>query len=651
MNLLRTARLLFFILPGLPFASASQDLQLLDSLRKAAVTEVDDRKRAMTYDDLSYTWLDFNYDSAYKYGRIGLLLSRKIDYSLGIRYHLTNLASVFDYQNQADSAFYYYNEARLHCLSVGDSAGVAVAGFNIGTLYLIHGDLVKALDSYENAEKIYLQLSDEKNLSRLYNNLGLIYRKTGKYGAAYNIYKKSLEIKERLGDSRGVSNTLTNLSSVLIQMDSLESAAQYSFQNLDLVLQLKDSGGYAAELSNLGIIYKMQGEYDKALTYFHQSQSIPKKGGLADYEVTVYSEVAEIYLERKEWAMAKTHLDKASGIAESDDLPETKLRVYQLYAQYFAEQNNYATAFSYQQKYITQKNDILNRQTLEKTTELEQRYESERKERQIAQLELEKQTAALAIRQRENQRNISLSVAAMLCIMAGFSFFLYRSKQKTNLILEDKNRTIVKALGEREILLKEIHHRVKNNLQIISSLLNLQARAVKDEEAIAAVKEGRNRVKSMALIHQKLYQEGQLTGISLQQYLESLCDSLYQSFGVRQDRIALTIDSDPIILDVDTTIPLGLIVNELITNSLKYAFSPDQKGLLSVALKKQNDQLLLAIKDNGKGIDTGEAAQESFGMKMVHSLSRKLKATVVVISGDTGTEVRLTITNFKLAAL
>lgn len=627
----------------------AQDIATLDSLRLQATSEADPEKRAMLYDEISYTWLDFNYDSAYKYARIGLSVSKRAHYPLGIRYHLTNLASVFDYQNLTDSAYYYYDQARSYCQSIGDSSGVAVAEFNLGTLFLIHGDLVKALESYQGAEKIYTKLGDEKNLSKLYNNLGLIYRKTEKYASAYSIYKKSLEIKERLGDRRGVSNTLTNLSSVLMQMDSLQAALKYSLQNVDLVLELKDSAAYAAELSNLGTIYKMQGDYDNSLSYFKQSEAIPKKGGLADYVVNVYSEMAEIYLSRGQLALSKNYLDKAADIAETENLPETRLKVYRLYTEYYAVLDEYARAFEYQEKYIAQKDKILNQQTLEKTTELEQQYESERKERQIAELELEKQTAALSIRQRENQRNISLSLAAILSLVAGFFIYFYLLKQKTNLLLEDKNQTIGKALADREVLLREIHHRVKNNLQIISSLLNLQARSVKDAEAIEAVKEGRNRVKSMALIHQKLYQEGQLTGISVRQYLESLCDSLYQSFGVNQENIELIMEADDLTLDVDTTIPLGLIVNELITNSLKYAFGDDGKGSLTVVFKQHSDHLILAVKDNGKGIEKAtETSEESFGMKMVHSLARKLKALVEVFTNERGTEVRLTITNFKL---
>ena len=114
--------------------------------------------------------------------------------------------------------------------------------------------------------------------------------------------------------------------------------------------------------------------------------------------------------------------------------------------------------------------------------------------------------------------------------------------------------------------MKEIHHRVKNNLQIISSLLNLQARFIKDQTAVDAVQEGRNRVKSMALIHQKLYQQDNIEGIDMPEYIDNLMSSLVSSYKITNDRLTISKEVSPILLDIDTAIPLGLIINELLTS-------------------------------------------------------------------------------------
>ena len=174
-----------------------------------------------------------------------------------------------------------------------------------------------------------------------------------------------------------------------------------------------------------------------------------------------------------------------------------------------------------------------------------------------------------------------------LTLFGGVIFSFYRSKRKSEKELAQKNEIISEALAEKELLLKEIHHRVKNNLQVISSLLYLQSDYIKDEKALSAIQEGRNRVQSMAIIHQNLYQEDNLTGIQVKDYFEKLTQSLFNSYKVQADQIELQLDIEAINLDVDTVIPLGLVVNELITNSLKYAFPENQAGYLKIALRSR----------------------------------------------------------------
>ncbi|MEM7296840.1 MAG: sensor histidine kinase [Bacteroidota bacterium] len=202
-------------------------------------------------------------------------------------------------------------------------------------------------------------------------------------------------------------------------------------------------------------------------------------------------------------------------------------------------------------------------------------------------------------------------------------------------------------MNERETLLKEIHHRVKNNLQIISSLLNLQAGSLEDEAAIDAVKEGQNRVKSMALIHENLYQNDDLSGIEVDEYIENLTRTLYGSFGVDEEKIKTNLSVEKIRLDIDTLIPLGLMLNELLCNALKYAF-PEGQGNLALSLRQSENKLDLKVKDDGPGISKEKLENgNSYGWKMIKSLSRKLKADIS-IENDRGTQISLSIRNYQL---
>jgi PAS domain S-box-containing protein len=196
--------------------------------------------------------------------------------------------------------------------------------------------------------------------------------------------------------------------------------------------------------------------------------------------------------------------------------------------------------------------------------------------------------------------------------------------------VEERTSQLNQSLGEKETLLKEIHHRVKNNLQIITSLLNLQSRYIKDEPTLAAIKESQNRVKAMALVHEKLYQAENIAKINLDDYIRSLVAGLIQFYGAKIRGIKLTTDIQDIHVDINAAIPLGLIINELTSNSLKYAFPDRERGEIFISVRKENHTLSVLFKDNGVGIpaDLDWRNTESLGLRLVISLVEQLNGTI-----------------------
>lgn len=187
------------------------------------------------------------------------------------------------------------------------------------------------------------------------------------------------------------------------------------------------------------------------------------------------------------------------------------------------------------------------------------------------------------------------------------------------------------SLKEKEVLLKEIHHRVKNNLQVISSLLKLQAGYIDDENVQSLFTESYNRVRSMALIHEKLYQTSNLAKIEAGDYIRNLVDNLFRSYNISTQKIDLCLKVDKILLDVDTAVPCGLIINEIVSNALKYAFTHQKCGEISIHfIKKDSDYLLLSIKDNGTGLppDFNLEESESLGLQLVVNLTEQLEGTL-----------------------
>jgi PAS domain S-box-containing protein len=205
------------------------------------------------------------------------------------------------------------------------------------------------------------------------------------------------------------------------------------------------------------------------------------------------------------------------------------------------------------------------------------------------------------------------------------------------------------SLEEKVVLLKEIHHRVKNNLQIIISLLNLQSNRVKEPQTLKTLQECQNRVSSMALIHEQLYQSEDLAKIDFAEYAQNLVANLYSSYEIYEAAIQIKINIDNIYLNVDTAIPCGLIVNELVSNSLKYAFPLRRKGEISIDFYLENDDYFhLCVKDNGVGIppEINTDKTTSLGLQLVKALTRQLQGTLI-LNRDMGTEFKIRFKNQK----
>jgi two-component sensor histidine kinase len=191
---------------------------------------------------------------------------------------------------------------------------------------------------------------------------------------------------------------------------------------------------------------------------------------------------------------------------------------------------------------------------------------------------------------------------------------------------------IKKSLHEKEVLLKEVHHRVKNNLQIISSILNLQSATITDQNTLDLLKNSQNRIRSMSLIHELLYQTKDFSTINFSEYIVSISTNLFQSYNQNKNT-KLTLELDPLFLDLDIAIPCGLIINELVTNSLKYSFDINQtNGEVKIQLSQKEDEVLLKIEDNGKGFpnDIDFRDTESLGMQLVVSLIDQIDGEIIL---------------------
>lgn len=211
----------------------------------------------------------------------------------------------------------------------------------------------------------------------------------------------------------------------------------------------------------------------------------------------------------------------------------------------------------------------------------------------------------------------------------------YEQLHLQQIALEDKNRKLESALQEREVLLKEVHHRVKNNLQIVSSLLRLQSKTKEGRVAASVLKESINRITTMSIIHENLYKNNSLDTIDLQTYINNLVLFLKDSLLIGKN-IAIHSEIDNIGVGLDKMVPCGLIINELLTNAAKYAFKKGQKGKIAISFSAENNIYVLTVKDNGKGLpnDINPATSNSLGLNLIIGLAAQINGKAEFINNN-----------------
>ncbi len=283
-------------------------------------------------------------------------------------------------------------------------------------------------------------------------------------------------------------------------------------------------------------------------------------------------------------------------------------------------------------EYILIYDSLKAKQRDEVVYEMETKYQTQKKEEEIAKQEKEK-------------KKLQLFFIIACFTIALLSFLVYQFFKQRNR-LKKQTQLLETAVDEKNILLKETHHRVKNSFQIVSSLLYLQSENMKDKEAALAVKEAQNRVKSMVLIHQKLYSKDQLIGIETREYIEDLVNDIIENQTDTIPNLTTNIVVESTVFSIDSITPLGLIINELITNCIKHAFpSSVENPKIELEFKKQNEIYILKVNDNGIGF-TNEISENSFGIKLINALAKKLKGKIF-FENNNGTHFVMEIHKFE----
>jgi len=521
------------------------------------------------------------------------------------------------------------------------------------------------LAKYDSALVVYDKIIDDsEELSNraeqafASNRKGFIRANQGNYAEAVQSYLEGLDLYETLQDQTGIAESLIDLSDVLGYLDRYEEGVSYAKRSMMLFEQQKDTANMlhayqsiadnylgtedykdaliyiekalklaeAADLSPLetasllnskGNVLKWLERYDESLEAYKKSNQICTElnhpGGMS----ATLANIADIYRRQGDYQNALPYQEKSYALTIEYGFNMNILENIDNLSTIHRELGDFEKALKYREQLQMMKDSIVSAEKDQIARELTTKYETEKKETLIA---LQEQQLA----QKSKIQNLTFGALALLAGLLFTLFYNFRKNKRITAQLGVKNQ-------ENELLLKEIHHRVKNNLQTVSSLLSLQSESISDKSAFDAVQESKNRVASMALLHQKLYQGENLAAIEMRDYFETIGSTIIDSFGKKAENIALDIDMSEIELDVDTAVPIGLITNELITNSIKHAFPDQEKGQIRITLQQgENGLLKLLIADNGHPT-AGEAVPKKdsgFGSLLIQLLTTQLGGTL-----------------------
>ncbi|HEX38001.1 MAG TPA: tetratricopeptide repeat protein [Candidatus Cloacimonetes bacterium] len=524
---------------------------------------------------------------------------KELQDTLGMAMIVNNMGGVYDVLGKYDKALYYYLLNMQYNKVINNDDGVASSMNNIGNVYQALKDYDKALNYLQQAKQMYKALDDTTGIAMTVHNIGIIYHDQGKYDKALEAYLSSMQSDLKRNDKVGLAASYNNIAIVYDEMNKLEASKEYYMKSLTLSEEVQDRYSIANTSNNMGFLFLKMGNNDKALEYFER--------GL---------EIAE-------------ELNALELIKES----------YDGLQQYYYKKGKLEDCLEYYKRYEDIEDSIFSQNTKKEIAKLQMQYDLDSKQQEIDLLQKDNEIKLLQLNRQKNIRNFFFAGLLFLIFLVLLVYYAYVIKKRmTESLLkeiEERNKIeqqLKQSLKEKDVMLREIHHRVKNNMQIISSLLSLQTKYIKDKDALQVFRNSQDRIRSMALVHEKLYQSEDFSSINFAEYIRELIDNIHLP---ERHNIKITLDLEDVIIDINKAIPCGLIVNELITNAFKHAFPDNQDGEIKISMHLGGDNAYtLIMSDNGNGLpesfDWNETS--SLGLQLVSGLVRQLQGNIDVVS-------------------
>jgi two-component sensor histidine kinase len=490
---------------------------------------------------------------------------------------------------------------------------------------------------------------DTTLLDYLYSNVASIYNELKQPAQALAYYQRALHRARQRQVPAGIVSTSAAISRIILGQHRPAQALQF-LQASAGPYQAASPGVYQRCLVEC---YVALGQYPAAERAVDQLLTQARQPATDDMDrMNAHLAAGRFYLAAGRYAETRPHLQQALALCRSAGFLLQAASLHQLLFRADSAQGRFPAAIAHLQQYKRLNDSVFNAARNQQLASLQIQYDTRQKEQNIALLTKQSLLQQARLHQREQQRNALLVGAGLLLGLLGLGYNRYRLKQHSNHLLRAQQAEIAQRnqdlahllteqrelLTEKEWMLREIHHRVKNNLQVIGSLLHTQADYAADPATLAALEQSQHRVQAMALLHQHLYQADRVGWVPLPAYVQELTVHLLDAFDAA-GRVRLHLDLAPLALPVATATPLGLALNELLINAFKHAFGPGQAGALTLTGQQLTaDIYLLSLADDGRGLppDFDPSHAHTLGLTLVTGLSRQLDGEFVLLPNPAG---------------
>ncbi len=525
-----------------------------------------------------------NLDSAKKLSlQIEAILEENPDARAQMR--LTNFYGIdANLRSQQDLAFKFYFDALAQAKAIKDTLFTAIILNNIGTSQLDLKHFEESEQSLLEALNLFEKTNNLKWLSNTTQNLAGVYFMTEKYATSINFLNQSLNYATASKNYTAVAGCYANLALIYTEINRPKDALQQFEIGLQKLESIGDNRGVCIIKNKLGELQSNFGSHQNAISTLTSSMQLAQKIDYLEGQVSAAKAIASV----------------------------------------FEKTNQQDSALLYLKKHIALQKDLSKTNNEELLRDLETKYATEQKKQTIKNLMIEK-AADEALKKSQRLQIVGLLALVLIAVMISLVIAQQlRLKQKNNDILHLKNQESTALAKQREWLLREMHHRIKNHFQMISSVLLLKANSASQNTEKASLLDARDKIQNIAITHQLLYQSSEVEQVQMPQFIDAIVTQLAANLQTENLQIRQKIAVET--LYAELAINIGLIVSEAVTNCLKYAFENNSNPEIEISLSQKAHEIQLIIHDNGIGIE-GEINSDSFGMKMIRILANRFSGT------------------------